>query len=186
MLKPLTMIAALLAAPAAFAGDTSPSTSTSTSMADKNGEMAMKMEGDAPVIHDAYARAATPNARAGAAFMVIMNPTDTDDRLIAVRSDVSARVELHTHVARDDGMMMMREVEGGFVIPAGESHTLARGGDHVMFMGLRESFDQGKEIAVTLVFENAGEIDVVIPVDLARRDGHGMMDHGGAEHGGDS
>lgn len=178
MLKHLTMTAALFAASTAFAGD------TSMSMADKDGDMAMMMEGDAPMIHDAYARAATPNARAGAAFMVIMNPTDTDDRLIEARSDVSARVELHTHVEGENGMMMMREVEDGLVIPAGGSATLARGGDHVMFMGLRESFEQGKEIPVTLVFEKAGEIAVTIQVDLDREDGHGMMDHGG--HGGHS
>ena len=174
MIKHLTFVAAMALSAPAFAGD----------MTKSDDSMAAMMEGDAPMIHDAYARAATPNARAGAAFFVIMNPTAADDRLVAVRSDVSARVELHTHIAGDDGMMMMREVEGGFVIPAGGSHTLARGGDHVMFMGLKESFDQGKEIPVTLVFENAGEIEVVIPVDLERQDEHGMMNHDHSGHGG--
>ncbi|MEL6689431.1 MAG: copper chaperone PCu(A)C [Pseudomonadota bacterium] len=143
------------------------------------------MSGDAPMIHDAYARAATPNARSGAAFMVIMNPTDADDRLIEVRSDIAMRVELHTHTENADGVMQMREVEGGFLIPAGGQHALKRGGDHVMFMGLKESFDQGKEIPVTLVFEKAGEIEAVIAVDLERKDagmhdGHGDHSNHGA------
>ncbi|MEM6728373.1 MAG: copper chaperone PCu(A)C [Pseudomonadota bacterium] len=147
----------------------------------KDGE-AMMM-GDAPMIHDAYARAATPNARSGAAFMVIMNPTDADDRLVEARSDVAARVELHTHIAGDDGVMQMREVEGGFVIPAGGAHTLERGGDHVMFMGLKESFTQGKEIPVTFVFEKAGEIEAMITVDLEREAAHGHGGHGHSRHG---
>ncbi|MEM1374930.1 MAG: copper chaperone PCu(A)C [Pseudomonadota bacterium] len=173
MFKQLIAAALLAAAPAAFAGSTDHS------------DHAM-MAGDAPMIHDAYARAATPNARAGAAFGVLMNPTDADDTLIAVRSDVAMRVELHTHVDDGNGVMQMREVEGGFAIPAGGEHTLRRGGDHIMFMGLTESFDQGKDIPVTLVFEQAGEVEAVITVDLEREDDHMMQgdhDHGGHDHG---
>ena len=188
MLTKLILAGALTAAPfAALACETHSQGEGETaamSMADKDGDMAKMMAGDAPMIHDAYARAATPNARAGAAFMVIMNPTGEEDRLLEVRSDVAARVELHTHLTGDDGVMQMREVEGGFVIPAGGSHALKRGGDHVMFMGLKESFDQGKEIPVTLVFEKAGEIEAVIAVDLEREDAtHGEMDHSGHGHG---
>ena len=166
MFKRLILAATLAAAPATFSAamDTA------------------AMSDVAPMIHDAYARAATPNARAGAAFMVIMNPTEEDDRLIEVRADVAARVELHTHTENDEGVMQMREVEGGFVIPAGGQHVLKRGGDHVMFMGLTESFDQGKEIPVTLVFEKAGEIDAVIAVDLEREDA--MMHGGHGDHSG--
>jgi len=175
MLSRLILAAALGAAPLALsAGDTMATGENAMKMEDT--DMAMAMAGNAPMLHDAYARAATPNARAGAAFGMIMNPTESDDRLIEVRADVSARVELHTHVAGDDGVMMMREVEGGFPIPAGGSYALKRGGDHIMFMGLKESFTQGKEIPVTLVFENAGEVETVIAVDLERRE-EGM--HGG-------
>ena len=188
MFTKLILAAALSAAPAlAFAGGghTHGSDDTASMGQKDDGAMMEKMVGDAPLIHDAYARAATPNARSGAAFMMIMNPTDTDDRLIAARSDVSARVELHTHIMDDNGVMQMREVEDGFMIPAGGSYMLERGGDHVMFMGLKESFTQGKEIPVTLVFEKAGEIETTITVDLERRDemGH-SMDHGSMNHGG--
>ncbi len=57
---------------------------------------------------------------------------------------------------------------------------LARGGDHVMFMGLNEVLTHGDTINVTLVFEKAGEVAVEIPVDLERKPMHGMkhMNHG--------
>jgi copper(I)-binding protein len=133
------------------------------------------------VVEDAYARASTPTAKSGAAFMVLMNTSDQDDRLVAAKSDVAARVELHTHREIADGVMKMMEVEEGFAIPAGGTHMLARGGDHVMFMGLNEPFADGDTVAVTLVFEHAGEVAVEIPVDLNRKPEHGGGH--GAGHG---
>jgi len=123
-------------------------------------------------VEDAYARSSGMKAKAGAAFMVIKNTGDADDRLVAAKSDVAARVELHTHKIDENGVAKMVEVEEGFAIPAGEGHMLKRGGDHVMFMGIKQPFEQGAKIPVTLVFEKAGEVQVEIPVDLERQDGH--------------
>ena len=141
---------------------------------------------DGIMIHDPYARASAMMSQSGAAFMEIMNQTDTDDRLIDARSDVAERVELHTHQEDANGVMRMIHVEEGFAIPAGGSHALARGGDHVMFLGLNQPFEHGDEIEVTLVFEQAGEMTVTIPIDLERNPmrqqmqghGHGQMNHG--------
>lgn len=129
-------------------------------------------------IEDAYARSAGANAMAGAAFMTIVNTGDQDDRMIGARATVSKVVELHTHIENDQGVMQMVEVKEGFPVPAGGKHMLARGGDHVMFMGLTEPFEQGKVLSVTLVFEKSGEITVDIPVDLERKPMQGgAMDH---------
>jgi copper(I)-binding protein len=128
-------------------------------------------------IVDPYARAAGMNAMAGAAFFGIANAGDEDDRLIDVRSAIAARTELHTHIENADGVMQMVRVEEGFPAPAGETHMLKRGGDHVMFMGLKDSMEQGDTVTVTLVFEKAGEIEIEIPVDLDRQPGHGDMGH---------
>jgi copper(I)-binding protein len=119
------------------------------------------------LIEDGYARAAGANAMSGAAFMAITNETDVDDRLIDARGDAAKRIELHTHVVTDGVARMMR-MEDGIPLPAGETVMLERGGLHVMFMGLNGPFEAGGEVDVTLVFENAGEIDVAIPVDLER------------------
>lgn len=119
-------------------------------------------------IEDAYARASGPTAIAGAAFLVIHNSGDEDDRLIAAESDAAKRVELHTHIEEGDGVMRMTEVEEGFPVAAGSMHRLQRGSDHVMFMGLTAPWEQGKILNVTLVFENAGRIEVEIPVDNER------------------
>ncbi|MDU8942864.1 copper chaperone PCu(A)C [Ovoidimarina sediminis] len=121
-------------------------------------------------VEDAYVRAARPNAPVGAAFMILVNTGDAPDTLIGAASDAAERVELHTHIADADGIMRMRPVEGGISVPANGSHALKRGGDHVMFMGLREAMEPGGSVTVTLIFETAGEIEVEIPVDLERQE----------------
>jgi len=141
------------------------------------------------IIEDAYARAS--NKMAGAAFMEIINHSDTDDRLVEVKSDVAKRVQLHTHMEDANGVMKMMHVEEGFAISAGDTHVLQRGGDHVMFMGLNHALEDGDTVNVILVFEQAGEVPVAITVDMERapEEGHGAhgdhadhSDHG--DHGG--
>ncbi len=118
-------------------------------------------------IADAYARSAGKAAKAGAAFFAITNTGDTDDVLVGARSEAAMKLELHTHIMQD-GVMLMRQVEGGFPIAAGETFQLQRGGDHVMFMGLKQPWEQGDTLTVTLVFESGEEMTVEIPVDLSR------------------
>lgn len=134
------------------------------------------LAGDAIQIVDPYARASHAMAQSGAAFMRILNHGDMDRRIIAARSDVAERVELHTHIEDDQGIMRMVEVEDGFTIPADGEYVLGRGGDHIMFLGLRQPLTQGDEIIVTLVFEQGDDMQITIPVDMER-----MPDHGAAQ-----
>ncbi|MGR3491943.1 MAG: copper chaperone PCu(A)C [Shimia sp.] len=133
------------------------------------------------VVSESFARGGD---RTGAAFMMIENTGDTDDRVISARSEAAARVELHTHIEDEGGVMRMREVEE-FALPAGGMAMLERGGDHVMLMGLVEPLEQGAEVEITLVFENAEPLTITVPVDN-ERGGHGMGhgSHGGHGHDG--
>ena len=130
-------------------------------------------------VMDAYARSASPMAKTGAAFMLINNTGDADDRLIEARSPMGKLVQLHTHIQNAEGVMKMTHVEEGFVVPAGETLVLQRGGNHVMFMGLDKGFEVGDTVPLTLVFEKSGEITLDVPVDPTRKpkEGHGKM-HG--------
>lgn len=131
--------------------------------------------------HDQFARSSNPAA--GAAFMIIHNHGDTDDRLLGVSSDIAARVELHTHIEDANGVMRMTHIEEGFDLPAGGEIAMVRGAEHVMFMGLSEPMEQGDVIEVTFEFEQAGDITIEIPVDQDRaadpagHEGHGHEGH---------
>ena len=137
------------------------------------------------MIKDAYVRSSTPSSVTGAAFFVLMNQGDEDDRLIAAASDVAKRVELHTHTEDAQGVMRMGEIEGGIPVAAGGMHHFKRGGDHVMFMGLSEPLEQGEKVPVTLTFEKAGDVTVMIFVDHARKPSHGGTGHSHNTHSND-
>ena len=127
---------------------------------------------------DPYARVSTMMSNSGAAFMVIENHSASEDRLIRAASDIAEKVELHTHKDMGNGVMQMIEVEDGFVIPANGSHALARGGDHVMFLGLKQPLAHGDTVSITLTFEKAGDVVVEVPVDLERKPDHAGHGHG--------
>ncbi len=139
-------------------------------------------------IEDAYVRSATPMAKTGAAFMIIHNDGTADDRLVAAATEIADVTELHTHKDMGDGVMKMMEVEEGFVIPANGMHALMRGGDHVMLMGLTRGLEDGETVNVTLTFEQAGDIELEIPVDRMRMPEMGgdmNMNHGDMNMGKD-
>ena len=122
------------------------------------------------MVMDPYARASRPGAPTGAVFMTLHNMGDTDDRLIGASTPVAQVTQIHTHID-DNGIMKMREIEGGLPVAAGQMHELARGGDHVMLMGVTEDLVQGETIPLTLIFENAGEITLDVPIDNKRGQG---------------
>ena len=137
--------------------------------------------------HDPYAISATPMSPTGAAFMMIHNTGTTDCHIASVRSAIAARTELHTHLAGDDGVMRMIHVEEGFALPVDGTVELARGGHHVMFLGLNEPLQQDQVIDVTFVFGDGTEAVVPVTVDLTRlggdhASGH-SSGHGHATHG---
>ncbi|RUS65066.1 copper chaperone PCu(A)C [Pseudorhodobacter sp. E13] len=133
-------------------------------------------------IKDPYLRVSGAMAKTAAAFMTIEN-AGAEDRLIDAHSDLSEKVELHTHKQNADGVMQMLHVEEGFAIPAGGSHALERGADHVMFLGLNSVPAEGDKITLVLTFEKAGEVTVEVPVDNTRAPAAGGMEHGKMDHG---
>ncbi len=126
------------------------------------------------MVQDPFARVSAKMSNSGAAFMVIQNMTGQDDRLIAAASDVAEKVELHTHIEDANGIMRMVHVEEGFELPKDGQIMMARGGHHVMFLGLNKQLNNGDVVHVTLTFEKAGNVEIDVPVDLDR-----MPDHAG-------
>ena len=64
-------------------------------------------------ISDAYGLSSGPLAKAGAAYMKIMNHSEGSDRLIGVKSDIAKKTELHTHLKDDNGVMRMVHIDEG-------------------------------------------------------------------------
>ncbi len=105
-----------------------------------------------------------------AAFGTLVNDGDDDVVVVSATSDAAEVMELH-EVVESDGAMVMQQKEGGFVIPAGGTHQLEAGGDHVMFMGLTDVLEPGETVTWTLELEDGSVVELSAPVrDIAAGD----------------
>ena len=112
------------------------------------------------VIHP-WARPTIPN-RPGAVYLGIHNTGDTADRLVGARAARAEAAELHKSEEKD-GAMTMSPVEA-IEIPAGGMAQLGPGGFHLMLFGLEAPLKPGETLDLTLVFQQAGEVSVGVPV----------------------
>ena len=110
-------------------------------------------------INDVWGRPSPMMAETAAFYMAIANNRNVDDTLVAAEAAVCNPTELHT-THMDNGVMKMRQVEGGIPIPANSTTALEPGSFHIMCIGLTQPLATGEEIPLTLTFAEAGEIEV--------------------------
>ena len=133
------------------------------------------------VIDSPMAFETAQTAQTAGGFMTITNNGEAADRLLAVEADFP-RVEVHT-TEMDGDVARMIHLEEGLTLPAGETVTLQPGGFHVMFMGLGgDPFEVDEQVPATLIFENAGRIEVIFTVKARTMNAHGAMNHGNMDH----
>jgi len=83
-----------------------------------------------------------------AAFGILVNDTAADITVVGAESPASP-MELH-EMTLQDGKMLMRPKQGGFVIKAKSTHELGPGGDHLMLMKPAAAVEAGDELTFTL------------------------------------
>lgn len=139
---------------------------------------------DSIIIEDAWVKSAEPGEMT-AGFGTLENSSDQDVIVVSVESSASPMMELHETVADDSGQMTMREVEGGFTIPANDHLHLEPGGNHLMLMDLPEPIKAGEEVTFTLTFSDGSTLEftaVVKDYAGANETYDGDMDHGDMNH----
>jgi copper(I)-binding protein len=111
------------------------------------------------------ARVPEPAGPTGAAYLTITNDGDAGDRLVAVETDVASSAEIHESTLTN-GVMSMEHLDA-VDVPAGGQAVLEPGGLHVMLIDVDQDLTAGDTVALTLVFDGAGEQAVdaeVIPL----------------------
>ncbi|MGW9403404.1 copper chaperone PCu(A)C [Arthrobacter sp. NPDC055585] len=182
-MKKFTLAAAVLAVSAASltgCGSSTPVAETSPSAEDA---AALSMSG-------AWTKAAEAGGMTGA-FGTLENSGGEDITVVAATSSAASTVELHEVAMDDDGAMVMREIEGGFVVPAGSDYLLEPGASHLMLMGLTDGLLAGDTVTITLELADGSTLDVdAVAKDFAGAnetygsgEGHGTETHGTDTHG---
>ncbi len=129
------------------------------------------------MVTDAWVREAPPNAMALGAFATLHNGSDKARTLVAARSAVANKVELHKTIMEGDlaKMVQQERVE----IAAGGEVKLQPGGLHIMLIGPKQALKAGDKVEVVLEFADG----VTLPVSFEVRKGQGMaMNHGHMSH----
>jgi len=114
-------------------------------------------------ISGGFAKAMLPGQPVGGGFFTVKNNGQTDDRLVSVSSPASGEVQIHEMETKDN-VMRMRQLKDGIAIAAGETVKLEPGNLHLMFRKVKTPFKQGDTVPVTLTFEKAGKVDLVLQV----------------------
>ncbi|WP_336500885.1 copper chaperone PCu(A)C [Microbacterium paraoxydans] len=134
-------------------------------------------------IDDAWVKSADEGM--SAAFGMLVNAGEDDVTVTSVSSAASPMIELHETVENDAGEMIMREIAGGFVVPAGGSLALEPGGNHIMMMDLAEPLRAGDEVSFTVTLSDDSTFDFTAPVkdySGANENYDGADDHEGMDH----
>jgi copper(I)-binding protein len=118
---------------------------------------------DVTVTHP-WARATPGASTTGAAYLTV-TASGTADRLLGVSTPAAGMAELHQS-ANDNGVMTMRPV-AALALEPGKPVTLAPGGYHVMLMDLRQPLKPGDHFPLTLTFEHASPVTVLVEVGQA-------------------
>ncbi|MEU9250788.1 copper chaperone PCu(A)C [Streptomyces sp. NPDC048270] len=111
----------------------------------------------APAVSGAFMPQPVNDKMAGA-FMVIKNDSKTADKLTGVSSPLSD--DLQIHETKNQKMQQVPSLD----LPANGELKLERGGDHIMFMGLKSTPKVGDKVTVELRFEKAGPVKVELDV----------------------
>lgn len=136
--------------------------------------------GDLEIIHPAIPLP-PPSAPIAAGYMVIANNGAMPDRLIGVEVPIARSASLHRTEVSADGVARVLPLEA-VDIPADDTVLFEQGAMHVMLMGLSAPLHAGDMVPATLIFEQAGRVDIEFMVDPADGMDHGTMDHSTMGH----
>lgn len=121
----------------------------------------------AVVVSHIWTHVNTPAAHANAVYLTVANNGTEADRLIAVEGDFFESAELQAPVVGEDGALRTTSLSSVEIAP-GQSLTFQPGGVQIILVGLQESFFEGDHFHLSLVFEQAGSLEVEVEVE-----GHG-------------
>ena len=123
-----------------------------------------------------WARATAPGATTGAGYLKIVNKGATPVRFLGAKTDIATTVEIHS-MSMDGGVMRMRPVAGGLVIPAHGEVALKPGANHLMLIGLKRPLVEENMEPMTLLFDGGVSMDIDLYVESMGAPGSEHHDH---------
>lgn len=117
-----------------------------------------------------WIRAVPPVSPNSAGYLMLHNDSDQDRVLIGVSSSAANAVEMHT-VIEQDGATTMQQLQQ-LAVPKQDCVLFEPGGNHIMFIGLKQPLTLNQSVQVTLQFANGDSLDVDLIVKEGQSGGH--------------
>lgn len=125
-------------------------------------------------VTNAWSRASVGTARPAVLYLTIRNNGTSDDRLIAIATPMARKSMLHELAVKDGVASMLHVME--IAVPAGATVALEPGGFHGMLVGLTQALKVGETFAVTLTFQEAGQVTVPVVINAVGAKASGCLD----------
>ncbi len=136
-----------------------------------SGQVRAQMPDDRQIaIEQPWARATPKGVKTGAAYMSLINKGNSTDQLLGATTSVAEKIQFHKET-EEDGVARMRELRSVEIAP-GAKVTFRPGDMHMMLLRLKQPLVEGQTFPLTLDFEKAGKVDVMVSVARV-----GAMEH---------
>jgi copper(I)-binding protein len=128
------------------------------------------------VVMDPWARPGQAGDNS-AVYFIIDNSRGESDNLLRASSDAAGAVELHMSMIAEqpagdgtgaipEGEVMRMVPQESVAVPSRGTVDFEPGGLHVMLVDLQQNLVVGESLALTLEFEQAGEITLEVPIEM--------------------
>lgn len=112
----------------------------------------------------AWVRETAPGQTVGAGYLTIVNLSARPERLLGAFSPAAEAVQIH-EMSLHDGVMRMRQLEAGIVIPSNSTVKLETGGTHLMLLRLKAPLVPGQSFPITFKFRDSGMVTTSFVVE---------------------
>ena len=131
------------------------------------------------LIEQPWSRELPAGLPGGAAYFTVHNTGSPADQLVGASSPRAQRSMIHAQ-SSSDGLMPMQHAQA-LAIPAHGEVTFQPGANHVMLSGMEQPLKAGEQFPLTLEFEKAGKVEVLVSVQPAdtQASHHDHAGHGG-------
>ena len=109
-------------------------------------------------ISNAYIKQTPPNSKNTAIFLTLTNKGAKEIALINAQSDLSDKIELHTHIHKDKKMSMIQIPK--ITIKPNSTTELKPGSYHIMLFDLKNSVNADTKASLTLYFDKNTSLKV--------------------------
>lgn len=122
-----------------------------------------------------WIRSVPPVSPNTAGYLMLHNDSSQDRVLVGISSAVAEAVEMHTVIEQDGASSMQRLQQ--LLVPKQDCVLFEPGGNHIMFIGLKQPLTVGESVKVTLQFKNGDSVDVDLHVQRGQGSGHEHHHH---------